>query len=60
MKNIFGIVQLEFQDFFDLMKLKIQYQRQSISQNHSLTIKDNTRGTESVEFAAIEAYRKKL
>jgi hypothetical protein len=27
----FGIVMLDFSDFFDLMKLKIQYQRQSIS-----------------------------
>lgn len=42
------------------MRLKIQYQRQSISQNHHLKIEDNSKGTESVEFAAIEAYRKRL
>jgi hypothetical protein len=28
----FGIVQLDFDDFYRLMQLKIQYQRQSISQ----------------------------
>ena len=56
----FGIVQLDFDDFYRLMQLKIQYQRQSISQQHFMGELDQARGMGSVDYAAATAYGQRL
>lgn len=58
--SAFGVVQLDFDDFYTLMKLKIQYQRQSISQTHQGGKVGKIKGMGSVESAAVQAYGARL
>ena len=56
----YGVVHLEFKDFYDLMKLKIEFQRKAIMQNEESEAFSNLKAMGSVEYAAVRAYSKKM
>lgn len=56
----FGVVQLDFEDFYQLMMLKIEYQKRSIQQTHNITGDEEFKGMGSVEYAAVQAYGARL
>lgn len=56
----YGVVYLDFKDFYDLMKLKIEFQRKAIMQNETSDAFGTLKAMGSVEYAAVRAYSKRM